>query len=1364
MIPIEKFDPIFLQAFIQRLEKKGFDISTDDRILISELLIKFYKGDIKSLHELKIKIGVLLCQTDEQQKTYYAAFDMEVEHLGEIFKNRKTEAAGSIKNSTWKKFLLVPIGICLYIALMLWIKETNTHYQKFASTEYNHQAQFEKLDFDLGIGNAEGRSKNAWYTEIFHFLTLEAFVTHTIYLGDKNVYMHWNMGDGSEHDTIPYNYFYKDTGKKIITIHYKTPEEDTIHRDTIHVCDPYPRIHPSPGPYFVGQLITFIDTLTPEKEIIWNIDSGREIIRTKNRPLIYTFKTVGTHIVSAKYAGQSCDHSTFFYKLEFEVEERNLYWIATEELPPVEINSKESKKRLSDFFWIIASCLLLTLLLLLLILYFWDKISKWSAIKKYFDNEYVSATNRLEIEADLDSLLQGGDPPFELEFANQNKHIRNDDQLKSFISKLKFYTYSDRLKLNIDKTIRDSIQQRGQLNLSYEQLKFKKSFFVLIEDSYKDTIQTNLFQYLISRMLESQINVDVYYYFDHPTEVYSNYPEASIPLSQIQDQYFNSAFILIGNGFSFLDKNQAGIHPQYRQVFSFWESRILITPIPSNDWSINENILKRFFHILPADLIGLLDAINLIRSIDYNSSYDPKKYLSYSLKYLVLDDIKVLKDYLDNDPILIEWVSSLAIYPRMTWELILCIGTIIEELHHTQILTYENLLKIIRISWIQQEEFPSRLRLDLLKNIPLETELAIREGLIHLLENTPSALSEMAAQEKARELITNKFILYSNQPLKYPQYEEAQKQFLILYLNSLRSYEEKQTQPRNEISDTALKVYLNQKDPDYPANSNKEIEKKSWSTPLKLKDNSISLENYVEAKLSKPNYLVRIKYWLNIFKWFMTIGFASFLLYTLYISEQDTSTILYTVNLSSKERKISIEFVQDKCFEFFNPSSFEITDMDDKVLTASSFPKIDFPVLEDNYKIIIRNEKEEKIEYVIEPKDYKLTIQSMNCGLVKPKSKPLVYLQYYPIYFKDSLKLLQNILVKDSFEIIGNKYKEDFDRAEVRYYTDVMREDAEKIAELTSKFYGRKIPPVKNSIPKASPNQIDVLIFKPLTIQYYTNAEDAKKIFKASSGMGNQFKLVANKNPLIDKTNVLFYSNPVLENKASKLALKLVDGGVPLRKIQYEDNSKHVVKTDFQVGFSMRFMQNELLFQKGKTEANRVRMDKSNETLDGANNVNVGDNNQNNSANDDLRLNYGKIAEFENERKKDYRLGASLYERVYNPFVKDQYTYGLAYSYYELGDYKKSNSILMKAKKAPEEYWKARCKLLSAYNYYHMKDNKMAQSILYELRKVNKDIIDLVNEQHQDISTNDLSRKLSGIGSNSNEPNIGKGMRNSNSE
>ncbi len=1361
MIPVEKFDPIFLSAFVRGLEQKGFDISTDDRILISELLIKFYNGDIKSLHELKIKIGALLCQTDEEQKAYYAAFDLEIEHLGEIFKNKKTPDNEVVIKTIWKKVFLIFGIIALYIAILLWIKETNTHYQKFASTEFNHQAQFEKLDFDFGMGNTDSRRKDVWYKEIFHFLTLEAFLTHTKFFGDKNVYMHWNLGDGSEHDTIPYNYSYKDTGTKIITIHYKTPEEDTIQRDTIYVCDPSPRIHPSPSPYFVGLPVTFMNTLSPEKEIIWSVDDGREVIRTKNKPLIYTFKTSGTHNVTAKYDGQSCDHTTLFYQQKFEVEERNRYWIQAEELP--QVNNQESKKKLSLFFWIILSAILLIVILLWLLYFFWDKISKWKKIKKYFDNEYITVSDRQEIEADLDSLLQGGDPPFELAFPNQNKHIRNDEKLKSFISKLKFYNYSDRLKLNIDKTIRDSIQQRGQLNLSYEQLKFKKSFFILVEDSYKETIQTQLFQYLISRMLESQLNVDVYYYFDHPTEVYSTYPEASIPLSQIQDQYFNSACILIGNGFSFLDKNQAGIHPQYREIFSFWESRILITPIPSNDWSINENILNRFFHILPADLVGLLDTINLIRNTDYNSSFDPKKYLSYSLKYLVLEDIKVLKDYL-NDPILFEWVSALAVYPRMSWELILCIGRIIEELRHTQILIYENLLKIIRISWVQQEEFPTRLRLDLLKNIPLETELAVREGLIHLLENTPSALSELAAQEKTRELITNKFILYSNQPLKYPQYEEAQKQFLILYLNSLRSYEEKQTQPRNEISDTALKVYLNQKDPDYPASSNKDIEKKSWNTPLNLKDKSISLENYVDAKLSKPNYLEKIKYWLNLFKWLLLVGLVSFLLYTVYISQQETSSKLFTEYLSSKERKISIEFVQDTCFEFFNPSSFVLTDMDDKVLTASSLPKMDFPVLEDNYKLKIRNEKKEEIVYEIEPKHYKLTIQSMNCGIVKPKDKPLVYIQYFPVMYKDSAKIFQVILSNEGYVAPGVEYRENFNVSEVRYFSADMRDEAEKLAVKASQFYNKKFLSVKFDSFKVRPNQVEIWISKPLTIQYYTNALDAKKIVNAASGMGNQYKLVANKNPLIDKTNVLFYTNPVLENKATKLAQKLVKGGVPLRKIQYEDNSKHLVKTDFQVGFSISYMTEKLLFTKEKPEVNTVGTDRSNEPIDIRNQSNVGDNNQENSANDALRLNYVKIAEFEKDRKKDYKLGISLYEKVYNPFIKDQYTYGLAYCYYELGDYTKSNSILLKAKKASEEYWIARFKLLSAYNYYHMKDYKMVQSILYELRKMNKEVIDMVNEQQQDISTNDLSRKLSGIDNNSNDQMIRKGTKMLNKE
>jgi hypothetical protein len=59
-----------------------------------------------------------------------------------------------------------------------------------------------------------------------------------------------------------------------------------------------------------------------------------------------------------------------------------------------------------------------------------------------------------------------------------------------------------------------------------------------------------------------------------------------------------------------------------KDEFSFWNKRIVVTPISANDWDGNERILSSFFNIVPADVEGLIELIKFINEdLPGNSSF-----------------------------------------------------------------------------------------------------------------------------------------------------------------------------------------------------------------------------------------------------------------------------------------------------------------------------------------------------------------------------------------------------------------------------------------------------------------------------------------------------------------------------------------------------------------------------------------------------------------------------------------------------------------------------------------------------------------------------------------------------------------------
>ena len=88
--------------------------------------------------------------------------------------------------------------------------------------------------------------------------------------------------------------------------------------------------------------------------------------------------------------------------------------------------------------------------------------------------------------------------------------------------------------------------------------------------------------------------------------------------------------------------------------------------------------------------------------------------------------ISAQEEYLKNHPKLFQWLCTLAVYPNPNWDMTIAIGEALSN--HGVEVSYDNLLILARIPWLQSGVLHPKLRQELLNQISPDIELAAREA------------------------------------------------------------------------------------------------------------------------------------------------------------------------------------------------------------------------------------------------------------------------------------------------------------------------------------------------------------------------------------------------------------------------------------------------------------------------------------------------------------------------------------------------------------------------------------------------------------------------------------------------------------
>jgi tetratricopeptide (TPR) repeat protein len=780
------------------LYANGFSVKPDDYIELLKITERFGSHDID---ETAKWICPIIATNETEQTRFY--------NIIEQYKKLSGAASAGSSNQNKSPWLTrrSTIAIALAaIALLIWFIWASLPKETYPLQESNRQRVIKKGDS----------------------LLLDAAALLRVPADTEKVRVQWEFEDGSKKNGSRVAHIFTTPGKTLVkrqfsSAHYALPTTaDTLQ---VTVCNDIPNIilNVPAQPIAVGQPVTVSATVNALPGTVsfyqWNINDS---IFTTDQPAVsgLVFLKEGEIAVQCKAVVDSVlSPCTATDNKTITVFDNGLHYNAI--FSAAHPGSYSVKERLQ--WWV---NLLLLLPAAAALLYSIFKRRKKPS-KKPPQRPPVETLNKGPAEI-----------PFE---QNDLRFIQQDKELRRTLVQMRYRAEEETLALSVPATINAIIQSGGSPSLVYAPLTQQQRYLVLIDGANPKSMLTRLFTWLVKSIAEDGIPATVFYY-NKKLACYNDAFPGGISLQRLAEIYSNDTLIIIGKAWELVYSAYPVIEEKILQELNRWQNKAIITPVPVQDWSVREKILQQYLVLLPADTSSLQKLVPALREkIKPNTSLlSMEAREQYSVLQTDFNDITALKEYLDNDEALFQWLCSICIYPRLKWEIVVEIGKIIlEKYGQPAQLNYTSLLKLCRISWMQQGVFPQATRLELLKELTVENEVLARERLLKMLEYSTSVFGEkgyLFEEEKRRQRLTNQFILHANDQERFAVFKDSHDAFKKIWAN-------------DRILDMPLKKYLDKSG------------EENWTTPVNNGQRSVGLATYFsqqEISLQKSLRLRRI--------------------------------------------------------------------------------------------------------------------------------------------------------------------------------------------------------------------------------------------------------------------------------------------------------------------------------------------------------------------------------------------------------------------------------------------------------------------------------------------------------------------------
>lgn len=799
-----------LESIVLYLKSNGFSIKPDDYIEILKIVERFQPANLEEAVPL---IAPLITTNEEEQVRFYSVFEKLHEDSAPLIQTtHETEERGNEKIKKKKKrilriALLSLIPIVAFLIYWLFFRHQTIEDPLFV--------QIMEAD-SFGAKTAYEKGDTARFT----------FSSNT----DEKATWSWDLGTGwNDSNKATVSIIAGDIGTRMIRVRVHGGEKNRqtkIDTSYFQVCENFPQISVTSN---IEQLASIGDTLKLNASVnsenniprssAWIINGDTIPTETPNR-LVHPIDSVGPY--QARFVsfvnGQpiDCARDT---TLLFVVEDPNAkkFNLLVEQTGASFSPPKKIKPWLP---WL--------LLFVSLVLFATARIIRYLKKKK---KKAVNSAAEEVIQRQKEN-SNGKKPPFDIPIENREQQLVAAEPVMNDVFRyMRQRTKDEALVLDLSQTINTTIKAGGIPALVYSNKLRHNDYLILVDRTIAASQQVQLFEYLIRTFRNENISVDRFFYENRFTQFYNETYPQPLPVKRLTELYKDYTVIIIGNAHHLVYEAYPVIDQERLDELSDWENKAVLTPIPFKDWGINEKLIGENLILLPADAEGQL---RLIKAIN-ERLFQHRQYLSsigsfYDAEEFDFKETGEIKKYLRDDD-LFQWLCALAVYPKIRWEMIVEIG---KDLLHAnncpEKLNYTNLLKLARIDWMNEGYFPEDTRIELLKQLTPANEVIARKTLIRLFENASVYFKDnyYFSQEKEMQELTNKFILYANDPTIYAdtpgkneEYKKARDQFEGLW-------------KQNKVPDASLKEYLGgQAD-------------ETWNTPIQKADKTVSADAYFE--------------------------------------------------------------------------------------------------------------------------------------------------------------------------------------------------------------------------------------------------------------------------------------------------------------------------------------------------------------------------------------------------------------------------------------------------------------------------------------------------------------------------------------
>lgn len=813
--------PLF--DFFTLLKENGFQV-TPQQIRESNLVITHFAPGVRNEAELADYLVPIFADNQEEQKQFYELFHRH-------FVTGKSHSEQPVKASENKRHWFKRFGWIMLLGIIVMLLITGYVYYRSAiimkpyfetvnTKAIIYQHDVEPLLFNVGIN--------------------DTIMVHTI----MHPYREADSNEISYRVSYQWSEVANDTGnvkqfqqegiyelKTFITF-YKyawLSYHDTL-TTKIMVCRHWPEVElsvtPNPDSLFVKARVR-MSVHAPKDSLVsvhWIID-GDEV---GNKFFFDTvFQKKGDYNVVCKVkANDSSDACAISKMITLSVQDTALFAASLLPSPDASLVQQQFSVK-SMLWWTAGAGAMLTMIGLMLTVYF---------------NQQRRKRPRQLIQQQYDEVLQslkGRKLPKEVPFHAKNYLSLPQSSISMIARMMRQRIADDQTMLDISQTVNQSIRSGGMFQPVKVPRTQQSEYLFLIDETNRNSQWVKLGEYLIEQLQKQNVLIEKYYYREEPAFCHNLNDPGGISLDKLSERYGHHVLLIFGDGNQFLHSNYPVMRDEYVQLLGRWRYKAILTPVSLPDWGIKEkSVLAVHIPVLPADAEGLLAFMQEIFSGEdhFLDTLGQQAADLYNTERYDFEDIDQLDAYCRQaqwanvaagnpySNILLQWLASLAVYPKIRWEMILAMGkSLLDKYGLAAELNYNNLLRISRISWVKNGQFPDYLRLELLKILSPEHELIARETVLALIsEITPIELNEqhLAYEEMSIQQLTNQFTLYAHDPVKYAIYQEAKVLFEKLWKDQ-------------KVLDAPAKVYL-------------ENQKSSWS-------NLVRIEHQGEMSASNVN-------------------------------------------------------------------------------------------------------------------------------------------------------------------------------------------------------------------------------------------------------------------------------------------------------------------------------------------------------------------------------------------------------------------------------------------------------------------------------------------------------------------------------